>query len=582
MSRLSPGVLDESPYTGRATIAMTGRSYLRAMLRTGGTSLAIACVLASVASADPVRGRVVDSRGVPVRDAAIAIENTPLTATTDDAGWFSLDDVPTGAGVIVTKDGYAAALATVSAAPADVVLRPEGQGGETIAVHGEPPPDAPGALRASRAELQSMPGTGGDLMQALSAMPGVASTAIPLGATGVVIRGSSPQDSEDPGRRLRGAGALPRPRPALDGPRAGDRLARLPAGRLRRRVRPRDLRHRQPDHPRRRRQRAGRGRQLDRRRSAWLPRAAMATCATWSRSAARSSISCCRCVLPDDLDLSFVTVPRYYDEQLRIDYKLSSHWDVWLSSLGSDDALELYTDRVENLDQPLRRPHALRARHRRGALPRRAVDARGSRCRASRSEHDSELGAVQHLRVTSPAVTVRGELERRVDDAFGLARRARWRIGGEAVAHPLRRSTSPCRRTPRGRDRVGLRSERHLAALRPATSSPTTSRRGPSARRECRARVRSSPPACGSTTTAAAATSRSSRVASWRSALTPRADGAALGRRLLAAARVSDPSCSRASLHAERATQLIVGAIYAAASTACGSRPRCTHRPRST
>src|SRR5204863_10007348 len=56
-------------------------------------------------------------------------------------------------------------------------------------------------------------------------------------------------------------------------------------------------------------------------------------------------------VLPDDLDLSLTTVPRYYDEQLRIDYAPSSSWKLRLSSLGSDDALELYASKDRNPDK---------------------------------------------------------------------------------------------------------------------------------------------------------------------------------------------------------------------------------------
>src|SRR5262249_26138523 len=56
-------------------------------------------------------------------------------------------------------------------------------------------------------------------------------------------------------------------------------------------------------------------------------------------------------LLPDGLDLSLTTVPRYYDLQMRFDYKLSDHWNIRSSSLGSDDALELYASRDRNADK---------------------------------------------------------------------------------------------------------------------------------------------------------------------------------------------------------------------------------------
>ena len=92
-----------------------------------------------------------------------------------------------------------------------------------------------------------MPGTGGDIVRALTVMPGVVNLQIPLGYSGVVIRGCSPQDSKvlvddfeipvlfhNIGFRAIAAGR-------------GDRVARLHPGRLRRGVRPRDIGHRRAD-----------------------------------------------------------------------------------------------------------------------------------------------------------------------------------------------------------------------------------------------------------------------------------------------------------------------------------------------
>ena len=67
---------------------------------------------------------------------------------------------------------------------------------ETIEVQGEAPLAAPGAAQLDRQELQRVPGTGGDIVRALTVMPGVVNMQMPLGYSGVVIRGSSPQDSK--------------------------------------------------------------------------------------------------------------------------------------------------------------------------------------------------------------------------------------------------------------------------------------------------------------------------------------------------------------------------------------------------
>jgi hypothetical protein len=302
--------------------------------------------------------------------------------------------------------------------------------GETITVQGELPPAAPGAMRASRDELHAMPGTGGDLMQTVAAMPGVAATALPLGATGVVIRGSSPQDSkilvdgfEVPvlyhalglrsvvreeaidaldylpggfdvslGRATSGIVSVTT-RAGGDGPRVEVEPSTESIGAL------------------------AQGRAGDLR---------------YMIAVRRSVIDLLLpLVLPEDLDLSLVTVPRYYDEQLRLDYRLSPRWELQVSSLGSDDALDLYTDRGQSPEHHFAdRSRFLRAiaaaRFRDGAWSGR-VELSGIV-----EQHDTQLGAVQHLRVTTPAVTARGELERAAGDLLGLTG-VTWRLGGEAV-----------------------------------------------------------------------------------------------------------------------------------------------------
>jgi outer membrane receptor protein involved in Fe transport len=333
-----------------------------------------------------------------------------------------------------TSQGAAEPSGSNSTAPTDdaaaAATSADADAGEVISVEAEAPPAVPGAVRASRDELAAIPGTSGDLMQALAAMPGVASTALPLGASGVVIRGSSPQDSKilidgfevpvlyhdlgfrsvvreqaietldylpggfdaSMGRATSGIVRLTT-RAGGDGPRVevdnstGDlgALVQGKAGDLRYMV-------------------AVRRSMID----LLLP-----------------------LVLPDDLDLSLVTVPRYYDEQLRLDYRLSSHWDVRLSSLGSDDALDLYTDRVGDPAHHF----ADRTRFIRGTGAAAYRDgAWSARLELSgiAEQHTTELGAAQHVRATAPAVTARAEVERTWGDVLGLTG-VSVRAGGEIV-----------------------------------------------------------------------------------------------------------------------------------------------------
>jgi hypothetical protein len=137
-------------------------------------------------------------------------------------------------------------------------------------------------------------------------------------------------------------------------------------------------------------------------------------------------------LLPDDLDLSLTTVPRYYDEQLRIDYAPSSRWALTLSSLGSDDVLELYTSRTAAPDKRFYD----RTRFLRVTAAARYHDGPWSADLALSGiaqETVFERGTAQRLAVRSPGGTARGEVVRSFGDAAGL-RDVTWRLGGEVSA----------------------------------------------------------------------------------------------------------------------------------------------------
>jgi hypothetical protein len=155
-------------------------------------------VAPSPAGTVDITGRVIDALGHPVRGATVAVDGAAGVAITDAAGRFHVAGAAVGASIVVDAAGYTTGLGTVSdGALADIVLLTEQQSSEVIDVHGDLPPESPGAAKLERTEMTRIPGTGGDLVRTLSIMPGVVAPSGPsLGRNGIVIRGSAPQDSK--------------------------------------------------------------------------------------------------------------------------------------------------------------------------------------------------------------------------------------------------------------------------------------------------------------------------------------------------------------------------------------------------
>lgn len=386
----------------------------------------MALLAARSAAADPrAHGRIIDALGTPIRGATVSCGEA--SATTNARGEYSLP-CPAGGDLVILADGYGAGIGTASANTEDIVLLSEAQVTETIEVKGEAPVAAPGAARVSREELQRIPGTGNDVMRSLQAMPGVASYPLPLGASGVVIRGSSPQDSKilvddfevpslyhDIGFK------------SIVPAEAIDTLEYIPGGF--------DVAYG--------RAASGIVNLTTRAGGATAQQAElsgndMSLLAQGTQGRARYMVAVRRSVidfllpalLPDDLDLALTTVPRFYDEQLRIDYALSQKWTLRVSSLGSDDALELYASRDKNADKRfLDRTRFLRlttaAHYHDGPWTANLAVS------AIAQEHVMERGVAQHYNVQSPTVTARAEVLRTADTWAGLTDVA-WRNGAEA------------------------------------------------------------------------------------------------------------------------------------------------------
>ena len=380
-----------------------------------------------------VSGRVIDALGVPVIGAAVSIDGvtTAAPAKTDRRGRFRLTNVPQNANLIVQKDGFATGLAIASATELDdVVLLSEKQASETIEIHGEGPPSAAGAAKLDRGEIERMPGTGNDLVRTLSAMPGVVNSQLPLGYAGVVIRGSSPQDSKiliddfevpllyhDIGfRSIVPTEAIDK----LDYIPGGFDVAygRASSGIVSLTTRP------------------GGDKDTEQAEVSVIDGGAIVQGTSGNTrymfALRRSLIDFILPeIIPASVDLSLTTVPRYYDGQLRVDYRLNPRWDLRLSSIGSDDLLALFGDKAQNADKRFYN----RTRFVRTTATAHYHDGPWNATLALSGiaqEFVFDIGALQHIDVEQPSVTARSEVSHLSHEWAGL-HDVLWRVGAEAA-----------------------------------------------------------------------------------------------------------------------------------------------------
>lgn len=377
-----------------------------------------------------VTGRVVDAQGRPLRGASIRLEAAADFATASDAdGRFQLT-APIGATLIVEAPGGGVGLVAVTGATLEDTVLLEQQLEETIELHGEAPPPSPGAAALDRGELQRVPGTGGDLVKALTAMPGVVNLQVPLGYSGVTIRGSAPQDSkvfvdgfEIPVlfhnigfRALLPAESLA----SLDYIPGGFDVAfgRASSGIVSVTTRPGDE------------QRSTQA-ELSFLDGGLLAQGPAGRDTRYMLALRRSTIDLLLpSLIPDDADLSLITVPSYWDGQLRVDHELSSRWQLSLSSLGSTDVIALYTSRQAAEDKRISQEY----RFLRVTGTARFHDGPWSATLALSgitAELHSEIGRMQHVSLELPGVTPRAELARSIKRA-GFLRDLTLRGGAEA------------------------------------------------------------------------------------------------------------------------------------------------------
>ena len=378
----------------------------------------------------PVRGRVIDAQGKPVAGARVGLEGSTERVETDKDGRFKLS-APIGVTLLVESPRFSVGLATVSGATLDdIVLLTESQLGETIEVSGEAPPAAPGAASIDRNELQRIPGAGGDLVKALTVMPGVVNLQIPLGYSGVVIRGSSPQDSKVfvddfeipvlfhnigfravlPAESIASLDYIPGGFDVGYG-RASSGIVALGT-------------------------RTGADKRSAQAEVSFIDGGLIAqgpagANTRYMLALRRSTIDfVLPSLIPESVDLSLTTVPSYWDEQIRIDHKLSPKWRLALSSVGTDDRFELYATKNEEAKD---KRFFNRTRFLRVTGSARYQDGPWSANLALSGilpEFTFEIGRLQYIRVRQPAVTPRVEVSRTAKRAAGLTDVV-WRAGAE-------------------------------------------------------------------------------------------------------------------------------------------------------
>lgn len=378
-----------------------------------------------------ITGRVIDALGQPVAGATVGVEGQAETVATDRDGKFRIS-AAIGASLVVQRSGYDPALASVTAIQLDdVVLLAAGAGAETIEVSGEPPPASPGAEVLDRGELQRIPGTGNDVVRALTALPGVVNLQIPLGYSGVVIRGSSPQDSKVliddfeipvlfhnigfralvPAEAIQSLDFIPGGFDVQYGRASSGivALATRPGG---------DQRTTQAE--------------ISLIDGGLLAQGKAGERTRYMFGIRRSTIDLVLpSLIPASADLSLTTVPSYYDGQLRIDHELSDRWRLYLSSIGTTDVFELFATKDEDARAKRFYNNTRFVRLTLGAQYHDGPWSAKLALSGIAQEFVFEAGLYQRIRVQQPAVTPRAEIMRTADRWAGLSRVV-WRVGAEA------------------------------------------------------------------------------------------------------------------------------------------------------
>ncbi|MDC6385803.1 TonB-dependent receptor [Flagellimonas taeanensis] len=170
-----------------------------------GAFLFLAHVAVFAQSTGSFQGKIIEQvTKQPVMGASVAIDNTELGAITDDNGVFKVDDIPVGTyAVTISYIGFQTKKISEMTITANKTYYSEYElleevselDGVTVSVYkGETNPQVPvSAFSYSREEIFRNPGAQGDIMRALSSLPGVVSSGSQFSA--IAARGQGTRDN---------------------------------------------------------------------------------------------------------------------------------------------------------------------------------------------------------------------------------------------------------------------------------------------------------------------------------------------------------------------------------------------------
>ncbi len=323
-------------------------------------ALLILAVLAggSSAFAEPIRGRIIDGQSLdPISGAEIVGPKGDRVAS-DSQGYFRLEAPIGQLRLRVRATGYELGQERLHVTEGGVrgvvfVLFDLAAQGELIEVHGKRRPPArvpPGKQEITREEITRIPGTRGDALQGVKSLPGVANaTAIGSGPGQIVVRGAAPEDSKItidgisvpllyhffgfqsilPSEFIDSIEYMPGGFGAEEGNATGGVIN-------------------------------VKTRQIDAETTKGFAEVSFVNLAgmvqgpiskkhnlTYAIAARRSLIDfVLPAVIPDDVNLSFLTAPIYYDGQVRVDWRPKYSDRVSFFLMGSSDEMKLLNNEI--------------------------------------------------------------------------------------------------------------------------------------------------------------------------------------------------------------------------------------------
>lgn len=312
--------------------------------------LLLITVSAHVASAEPVRGVVLDDvTGEPVPGAYVgSAPSGAATALSDEEGRFTIDAPEGDTSLVIVATGYGQVTLALAAQGAPAVLEArlridKAQIEEVIIIDDEVPEVAETpTYELEIEELRALPGAGNDTIKSLQSLPGVAR--VPFGAGGLSLRGASPRDTsvhldgiEVPILYHFGGLASFYPSALLGSVELAPGGFGAGYGRAQGGLVELTSKAGRADKWRA----AGEASLIDASARADGPAAG----GTWSFGVRRSYVDAVLALaLPDDGDFQLTVPPRYLDAQARYDVRLSPRDKLAVVAFGSDDQLQLKTD----------------------------------------------------------------------------------------------------------------------------------------------------------------------------------------------------------------------------------------------